>query len=397
MFSLINKFHRKLRLTKTQFVRSAIDRINWGCRLIAIRGAKGVGKTTLMLQYMKIHHLDLPECIYVSLDDVYFSQHSFYDFVEIFYKKGGKRLFVDEVHKYPKWSIEVKNVYDDFPDLQVVISGSSLLNILNGDADLSRRCVPYEVQGLSFREYMQLCHNITLPVVSLDELLDKPQMICEKVNENCRPLAYFNTYLRHGYYPFILEGSVEYPLRVENIVEYVLNVELPQLCGVDVASVRTLKSLLAVLAENVPLKVDITKLSTMVGVSRPTLLGYLQALNRAKIVNLLYSDEEGVKRLQKPDKIYLENPNLMEVFKQSKTNPGTLRECFLVGQLKYGHKVEYTTHGDVLVDRKYTIEVGGKSKEGKQISSVQNGFIAADDIDENYENKIPLWAFGLLY
>jgi len=397
METLVNKCRRKLRLIQTRCVRSMMDSINWDSRLIAIRGAKGVGKTTLMLQYLKLHHCDCQSSLYVSLDDAYFTQHTLYEFVELFYQHGGKHLFVDEVHKYPYWSVEIKNAYDDFPDLRIVLSGSSLLQILNGDADLSRRCVPYEVSGLSFREYMMMAHGFYLPIITLQQLLSNPYAYCDEVCTLCRPLAYFDEYLRQGYYPFILEGKDEYPLRVENVVQFILNVELPQLCNVDVSSVRKLHSLLVILSDNVPMQVDISKLSALIGVSRQTLIGYLQFLHRARLLNLIYSDEGSVKRLQKPDKIYLENPNLMEVLSLSSVNRGTLCETFLVSQLLHAHRVEYAPLGDFLVDGRYTIEVGGSNKDGKQIANIADAYIASDNIESAYGNKIPLWAFGCLY
>lgn len=398
MEQLINKCSRKLQLTQTDYVRSMMDTIGWGKRLIALRGAKGVGKTTLMLQYLKMHHCDLRTSLYVSVDDAYFVQHSLVDFVAQFYNYGGKLLMLDEVHKYPGWSRELKNIYDDYPDLSVVVSASSLLNLMAGDADLSRRCVHYDIFGLSFREYMLLVHHIDLPTVALEDILNNSLSVCQAVTAKCHPLAYFDQYLSNGYYPFVLESSDDYLMKVENIVHYMLNVELPQLRGVEVAQVRKLLSLLAVLSSNVPLQVDITKLSAMIEVSRQTLLGYLQHLSEAKLLNLLYSDETSVKKLQKPDKIYLENPNLMEALTLDTVNLGTRREAFLLGQLRAAkHRVEYTTNGDFLVDGKWAIEVGGASKDGKQIANLPNAILAADGIELSYGNKLPLWLFGLLY
>lgn len=397
MEKIINYCQRLLNLTQCKHVRSMMQKVNWNSQLIAIRGAKGVGKTTLMLQYIKLHGGDLKKMLYASLDHNYFTQHSLLDFVEQFYRQGGEHLFLDEVHKYTTWSKEVKEIYDTYPDLKVVISGSSLLSILNGDADLSRRCVPYEMQGLSFREYLELAHGLHFDIVSLKDLLNTPEGICNKVNEQCRPLSYFDDYLKEGYYPFFLEGKEEYFLRVENVVNYIIEVELPVLCNVDVSNVRKLKALVAVLSSNVPMQLDMQKLSTIVGVSRVTLLGYLQHLNKARILNLLYSNEMNIKKLQKPDKIFVENPNIMQVMTLDTVNAGTVRESFMVNQLQHGHKVEYSPKGDLLVDGKITVEIGGMSKDGKQIANVENAYIAADNIEYCYGNKIPLWAFGFLY
>lgn len=397
METLINRCRRLIAATKTDCVRSIIQQINWNCRLISIRGARGVGKTTLMLQYLKLHNIDYKTMLYISLDSNYFTRNNLLDFVETFYKQGGQHLFIDEVHKYPKWSNEIKEIYDTYPDLKVVISGSSMLDILNADADLSRRCIPYEMQGLSFREYLAMVHKIELPSITLTDLLSNPGAFCDKVNALCRPLAYFNDYLKHGYYPFILEGEQEYPIRIDNVVNFIIDVELPQLCGVEVSNLRKIKALITILASAVPLQVDITKISAAIGVARTTLLSYFQVLNRSRLLNLLYSGDDTIKKMQKPDKIYLENPNIIDVLSLTGGNIGTIRETFMVNQLSYMHNIEYAKSGDLVVDKHYTIEIGGKSKDGKQIANIDNSFIAADDTEYAYGNKIPLWAFGFLY
>ena len=397
MDKLINKCRRLLALVNTDVVRELMQQINWDQRLISIRGARGVGKTTLMLQYLKLNGCDCKRSLYISMDSVYFATHTLLEFVERFYQLGGKQLLIDEVHKYPSWSREIKEIYDSYPDLRVVVSGSSLLNILNADADLSRRCIPYEMQGLSYREYLWMVKGIHLPAITLKELLSDPNGFCDNINSQCRPLAYFKEYLQEGYYPFILEGKMEYHLRIENVVNFILDVELPQSCGVEIGNIRKMKSLLAVLASKVPMQVDMTKIAAAAGVSRNTLLAYMQYLSRARLLNLLYAGDDSVKKMQKPDKIYLENPNLIETLALDEPNIGTVRETFLVGQLCYQHKVEYTKMGDLLVDRLYTIEIGGKSKDGKQIASLEDAYIASDDIEYAAGNKIPLWAFGFLY
>lgn len=397
MDTLITRCRRLISVTKTDFVRDIANRINWDCHLISIRGARGVGKTTLMLQYLKLHDIDYKSKLYVNLDSNYFTRHSLLDFVEKFYQQGGKHLFLDEVHKYPGWSNEIKEIYDSYPDLKLVISGSSLIDILNADADLSRRCIPYEMQGLSYREYLAMAYKIDLPIITLEELLTSPESLCDNINYQCRPLAYFEEYLKQGYYPFILEGEQEYPIRIENVINFILEVELPQLCNVDISNIRKIRSLLTILASKVPLQVDMTKISAAAGIARTTLLSYLQILHRARLLNLLYSGDESVKKMQKPDKIYLENPNMIDVLSLTGGNIGTIREVFVVNQLSYQHKVEYTKAGDILVDKKYTIEIGGKSKDGKQIANIHDSYIAADNIEYPSGNKIPLWAFGFIY
>lgn len=386
-------------MTSLSYVRPIISQVHWNQRMVSIRGARGVGKTTLLLQYIKQNYGENPrEAIYVSLDNLYFSRHTFLDFVNEFYKMGGKHIFADEVHKYQGWSQELKNAYDAYPDVRFVITGSSVLNILNSDADLSRRCINYTMQGLSFREYLQLCEGLSFDAISLPELLDSPETLCAAVNEKCRPLAYFDRYLKTGYYPFVLEGAEDYYERISNVVNLILEIELPQLCGVDVSNIRKLKSLLAVLASEYPMQIDMKKLSAMAEMSRTTLLAYLQYLQRAKLINLLYSGDPSLKKMQRPDKIYMENSNLMEALSLNGVNEGTRRESFFVNQLTYQHRVEYaSSQADFLVDGKYTFEVGGKSKDGKQIAEIENSYIASDGIEYSFGRKIPLWCFGFLY
>ena len=399
METLFNQCRRLVRNTSLDYVRPLIHQIHWDQRLISIRGARGVGKTTLLLQYLKKTYGDNPrDAVYVSLDHLYFSRNTFLDFVEDFYKSGGKCVLVDEVHKYEGWSRELKNAYDSFSDMRFVITGSSLLNILNSDADLSRRSVNYSMQGLSFREYLQLCEGLHFDSVGLRPLLDNPDELCSVVNGKCRPLAYFDKYLKSGYYPFVLEGEDDYYERITNVANLILDIELPQLCGVDVSNIRKLKSLLAVLASEYPMQPDMTKLAGMAGMSRTTLLAYLQYLQRAKMVNLLYSGDTSVKKMQRPDKIYMENGNLLEALSLNGVNEGTRRETFFVNQLSYAHRVEYAPgQADFLVDGIYTFEVGGRGKDGKQIAGMPDAFIAADGIEYPFGNKIPLWCFGFLY
>ena len=383
----------------TQFVRSIMVDIPWHERLIAIRGARGVGKTTLLLQYQKLHYGENREhkSLYVRLDNTYFSTHNLVDTAEQFYRQGGELLLVDEVHNAPYWAKEIKEIHDTFKTLRVVFTGSSLLHILNAQADLSRRCLSYDMQGLSFREYLQFYHSIELQRYSLEDILTNPQEIAFAVRDKCFPLEHFSTYLQKGYYPFGVEGFNPYYQRIESVVDLLLNIELPQLRGVDVGNIRKLKALLAVISTEVPMLVDVSKLSALIGVSRVTLLAYLQYLHEAKLIRLLYSDDLSVKKMQKPDKILMENTNLLYALSLKEPNIGTLRETFFCNQLGYKHQVEYNKSGDFLIDHKLTFEIGGKSKDGKQVAQNENAYIAADDSDYPMGNKLPLWLFGLMY
>ncbi|MBO4774367.1 MAG: ATP-binding protein [Bacteroidales bacterium] len=378
--------------------RSLIDVINWNAPLIGIRGARGVGKTTMLLQHIKENYGSNPNiALYASMDHLYFTRHSLLEMAEEFYKHGGRCLYLDEVHKYEGWSREIKNIYDSLPELKVVFTGSSLLNILNAEADLSRRCASYEMQGLSFREYLLFRHNIKLPVFSLEDILVHPLEASEEVMRECFPLQHFPQYLQQGYYPFFLQKNMDYLIQVQKVVNMILEIELPQLGNVDVANVRKLRSLLSVLSSGVPFAVDISKMSQASELNRNTIILYLAHLHRARLVNLLYSDTRNLKRMQKPDKIYMENTNLLHALSLSQVEAGTARETFFVNQLMQQHEVEYGRGADFVIDRKYTIEVGGQSKDGKQIAGVPDAFIAADGMEYALGNKIPLWLFGFLY
>ena len=384
----------------TGFVRSMMHTVDWNERLLMIKGQKGVGKTTLMTQrIVKVFGTtNTRDVLYVSLDNIYFSTHNLLEFIEKFYIQGGRYLFLDEVHKYKGWSVEVKNAYDEFQDLHIVLSGSSLVNLNDGEADLSRRCITYTMHGLSFREYLCMFHQLDLKPHTLQEILSNGNSICAEVCSKIHPLPLFADYLQEGYYPFLIEGRNNYYMRIENVVDAILEVELPQLRRLDIGNIRKLKSLLAILASGVPYTVDTVKLSSMAGIARNTLLQYLQYLDEAQLISLLYSDVANVKRLQKPDKIYLDNPNLLHVLSTANVNEGTLREVFFVNQVSSLHTVEYSkTSADFLIDHKYTVEVGGRSKDGKQVAGMKEGYIAAAGEEYVLGNKIPLWLFGFLY
>lgn len=399
MEKLFGKKDQLLRLTSMNIVREAMNTINWDAQLICLRGARGVGKTTLMLQYIKSHYRPMSnEVLYVSLDAVYFSTHTLIDLADRFYKNGGKHLFVDEVHKYNSWSREIKEIYDTYPDMRVVISGSSLLNILGGDADLSRRCIPYELHGLSFREYLQFFHNIQIQPRSLQDILEHPEESCSEVLDKCHPLPLFKDYLQHGYFPFYLKSKENYATLIEQVVNYVIETELPQCYGVDMAMVRKIKALMSIVSSSIPYEVDATKLSGVIGVHRTTVVNYLYMLDKAKLINMLFAEAKTIKKLQKPDKIYIENPNMLYALAEGNVEIGTARETFCINQLRVHHNVEYSKkQGDFRVDGKYTFEIGGQSKGFGQVAGVSDSYVLADDIETPFGRKLPLWTIGFLY
>ena len=387
----------RLQSIKTDFTRFLAGEIHWEDRMIGISGARGAGKTTLILQHMKNSLPDGTDAMYASLDDIYFAENPLVYFAEEFYKKGGEYLFLDEVHKYPEWSRELKNVYDNLPGLKIVFTSSSALDIFKGAFDLSRRAMLYNLPGLSFREFIELKYGIKFPSYSIDQILLENEKIVSGILEKIRPLKFFDEYIKLGYYPFFIESEKNYSERLINILNLVLESDLPAIFHIDYYSVMKIKKMLAVLSRIVPYKPNIEKLARQTDTTRDTLLKYLYYLEKAEVVKWLAKDTFGINYLHKPDKLYLNNTNLMYAFSNAKPDKGTLRETFILNQLKVKYSVSYPEKGDFLVNGKYLIEVGGQSKTSKQIAEMENAFIAADDIEFPYGRKIPLWLFGFLY
>lgn len=393
---LREKHNTYLNNTNLEFIRNIISELPWAEQLLGIKGSRGVGKTTLLLQYIKMNYGLSTEALYISLDDIIFSEWKLVDVVDDFVKKGGKHLFVDEVHKYANWSIELKNIYDYHKNLRVVFTGSSLLEILNSSADLSRRALVYNLQGLSFREYLELYHQLKFDSYSLEDILSKQSIsvnICSKI----KPLAYFSNYLKHGYYPFYNNDEALYYKKVNSVINMILEVELPLLRRVEISKVIKIKQLLYIVSQSVPFKPNITSLSNKIGITRNTLVEYLRYLNEVNLLNTINKNSFGVSLLQKPDKIFLENTNLSYALGNKQADVGNIRETFFLNQLSYKHKVRYPEKGDFLVDETYLFEVGGKNKTNKQIKNIDNSFLAVDDLEVSMDNKIPLWLFGFLY
>jgi hypothetical protein len=397
MQEIYEKSARKINSVSTEFTRGIMDSIKWNARMIGIKGARGVGKTTLLLQYIKKNITDREEVLFVSLDNLWFSEHSLSGLTNDFVQKGGRYLFIDEVHKYPDWSVEIKNIYDDFPELKIVFTGSSLLEILNARADLSRRALVYSMQGLSFREYLNLTTGTVFPVFTLKEILKRHGEIAFEINKAIKPLRHFQAYLKLGYFPFFAEVPELYHQRIEEVANMILEIELPMLRNVEISYIPKLKQLLQIIAETAPFMPNVSKLSEKIGINRNTLATYLFFLQEAHLIRNLYRDSKGITRLQKPDKIFLENTNYMYAFAPDSVNTGNLRETFFMNQLTNMHRVEYTDQGDFLVDARYVFEIGGKLKSKKQIQGIPNSYIAADNIEYGHSNTIPLWMFGFLY
>ena len=373
-----------------------MHKIDWNNRLIGIRGSRGVGKTTLILQYIKQNYKADNKVLYVSLDDLFFAENRFYDLAEEFYKKGGELLAVDEVHGYPNWSAEIKNVYDDMPNLQVIFTGSSLLQLRNAKADLSRRAVIYQMPGLSFREFVGFETNKEFPVLDFEELLNNHTEIAISHLSEYKPLAYFSHYLNYGYYPFYLENKESFHQKLSEIILTVLEVDIPKSANIPISNIIFLKKLLAIISRSVPYKPNLNSLSQRTGISLNTLKVYIKLLRDAELINLLGVEDKGTNSINKPEKIYLNNSNLMYNLADSQSDIGNIRETFFYNQISRYYKVDISKNSDFQVN-KYTFEIGGKSKTKKQIVGIPNSFVVKDNIEIGSGNIIPLWMFGLLY
>lgn len=384
--------------TYTGYVRQLYQHVDWSDRLIGVLGARGTGKTTLLLQRLKLSHKNPDTALYISMDDIYFSTHTLIEFAETFRMQGGKTLFIDEVHKYPSWAREIKNLYDTYSDLQMIFTGSSVIDIHLQEADLSRRAVFYELTGLSFREFLYFKGIYSSVHFTLEEILQNHSEIALKMNKEFRPIPHFQDYLDHGYYPFFKENLNTYFIRIEQVIRFIVETELRFVDGFDVNNTNKVLQLLSILSENVPFKPNISKLSEKIGISRQTVVQYLHYLEKARLINTLNAAGVSISTLQKPEKIYLENPNLHRAIASTIPNPGSRRESFLLNQLRNAkHEVSLPNHGDFLVNRKYTIEVGGKNKGNEQLKGIEQAYFAADNMEIGVGNKIPLWLFGFLY
>lgn len=398
MEKLIELFRKKMTGPLPVFERELERKINWNARLISVRGSRGTGKTTLFLQHIKkTFSNNLNKVLYVNLDNVYFSNNTLVELAEKFASRGGTHLFIDEVHKYENWSKEIKNLYDDFPELHIAFTGSSLLEILNGRADLSRRTLVYELTGLSFREYLSLIKAHDFPIFTLEEILKNNEQISAEIASKIKPFEFFDDYLSFGYYPYFLEGKDDYFNRLNETLNMILEVELPMLRGLEIAYIPRIKKLLAVIGESAPFIPNITQLAAKIGISRQTLLIYLKYLEDAKLINQLYKKSRGLSVLEKPEKILMENTNLIELFNGENANTGSRRETFILNQLLHSHKVDFSEESDFFVDSKYTFKVGGKNKKRKQIQEIPDSYIIADDIEFGTDRRIPIWLLGFMY
>lgn len=404
MEELFNISNRLITRVSFNFQRSLIHEIDWSQRLIEIRGSRGVGKTTLMLQQAKHIRETGASVLYASLDLPYFYTMHLFDFVNEFTQHGGNYLFLDEIHRYPSkhkdsdWSLELKNITDSFPELQIVYSGSSILHLYKGQGDLSRRKASYLMNGLSFREYLELNKVMKHSTFSLEALLKEHHSIATEICASIKPLMHFKNYLKTGYYPFYSGKEEIYFRQLQDVINLIIDTDLPYLSAISQSGKEQLKRLLGAISSTVPYMPNMNKLAELIRVTdHRTLMKYLHLLDEAQIIHLIRSNSKGNKQFQKPEKILINNTNLMYALGLYHAEIGTQRETFFYNQVSYKEKVYYSKVGDFMVNEKFIFEIGGKNKGFKQLMNESNAFVVSDEIEIGFGNKIPLWLFGFLY
>ena len=384
-------------IEKFTFKRYLFGKVNWHNRLSGIVGARGAGKTTLLLQYYLAGFKTPQDCLYLSADNINVINKGLYAIAEEFFKLGGKVILIDEVHKYPSWQIELKNIYDSFPAKKIIFSGSSSVNILKGKADLSRRAVFYNLKGLSFREFLILRLNARFAPVELKYLLNSHIEIADKVNSQIPVLRYFREYLKFGYYPFFKEGTDSFYNKLNNVIEKIICEDIPFLFNIKYSTLPSLKKLLYLVATSQPFTPNISRMSAQLGISKEYTYNYIDELQKAGLFILLYPKAQGFRLLRKPQKIYLENPNLFYLIGEEEgfaIEKGSIRETFFINQVSAAVKLYFSESVDFVDDSGKQFEIGGKNK--KVVSSIEP-FLVMDDITVGFKNRIPLWLFGFLY
>jgi hypothetical protein len=392
MESLLFKSNKKVANSIDKIKRLIYDDIHWDERLILLLGYRGVGKTTLMLQRLREF---CEKGIYFSMDDLYFETNRLVTVVEELYTLGYRAFFIDEVHRYSFWSKDLKQLYDDYEDIHLVATGSSILEVAKGQGDLSRRAIVHQLQGLTFREYLQFEKKLKLSPIDLETILEHHHEISADLSEQFSLKKDFNNYLKNGYFPFYKENKSVYFQKLSETINLVIDIDIAPFEELNYSTVRTMKKLLYVISQSVPFAPNITKLSERLEAPRNTILRLLDLLHQAKIIKLLHAENEKMSYLKKPEKIFLENTNFMYLFAEGKANIGSVRETFFFNQLGQNHRVTASKWGDFMVDEKYTFEVGGSNKNYKQIKGVPNSYLAID-IENGTGNKVPLWLFGML-
>ena len=397
MITLLENSDRIVQRVPLQFRRYLLSKIDFNNRLIGIKGARGTGKTTLLLQRLRDLGKAASEAAYFPLDDLYFLTNTLIDTAKQFYQQGGKLLLLDEVHKYPRWSQEIKLIYDNYHDLQVVFTGSSIIDISKQEGDLSRRALMYELHGLSYREYLMMNGIADLPTLSLNQITDKKTGIRNGFDDHFRPLVHFDDYLRFGYYPFYQEDKEGYHQRLRQLARIIVEFDMAEIKGFDIRNAKKMLQLLYIIAVQVPFKPNLVALSEKTSIHRNSISNYLYFLEEARLVSLLYPSGSSIATLQKPEKVFLNNTNMMYAFAEGTPQTGSIRETFVNNQLKVLHHLTMPKTADFEIDGKLIFEVGGSGKGLKQISGLPNAFVIKDNIEYPVANAIPLWMMGMLY
>ncbi len=378
------------------YKRYLYQEIDWDNRLIVIRGPKGVGKSTMIWQRMKEEFYQSPQALYVPLDNIWFSTNSLVDLAHYFYTHGGTHLFLDEVHKYPNWIKEVKNIYDMYPKLHIIVTGSSMLNLSDSKlADISRRRRQYDLAGLSFREFLHFEGLGDYKPLSLEELVANHYQLAAKVTKDIKVLPAFEKYLQVGFYPFYKEDLKGFSLRLQQVITTVIESEIPAVGNLEYESVYKIKRLLGILAQSTPYTLNLEDLAKAMGVARNTLLKMLDLMDKAALIRRLFA-KENMGGLKKPEKILFDNANIMNAL-SPKAEIGTQRETFAASLLSHAHEVFMPKDGDLLLDNGMLFEVGGKNKKFNQIKDLPSSYVLADDIESGFANRLPLWTLGFLY
>ncbi len=379
--------------------RYLYDEVNWSLNALCFYGARGTGKTTLMIQHYQEQYASVEKALYITADHVHVLSHGLYEVADTYFKSGGQALYIDEIHKYPDWSVELKNILDVYSDKQIIISGSSTLDLRKSKGDLSRRIVYYELMGLSFREFLHLEKQIHLPAVTLKSLLKNHVKLASDIKNKCSILKEFSEYLTYGYYPFFLEGKKEYIERLQNVIEKVIFEDIVFSFNLSQPKIPVLKKLLWIIANSEPFVPNMERISKDLGISREYVYHYIEYLEKAGLIINLRKAGQGFNPMRKPAKIFLQNTGLIQALseKSIEQNKGSARECFIVNQLSCKHQVTIPSQGDFLVDDQYILEAGGRNKDKKQIESLANAWLVLDDIEIGYQQTIPLYLLGMLY
>jgi len=387
------KYNKILNLIDSEYKRYFFDVVDFDNKIIGIAGARGIGKTTFLIQYLK--NFDFDETLYFSADSILTSGISLYEIAEEFSKYGGKILAIDEIHKYKNFENELKEIYD-FLDIKVIFSGSSAISLEHSKADLSRRAVLYKVKGLGFREFLELKLNQKFEKYSLKEILNNHVNIAREITGKIKVFKYFKEYLEYGYYPYYFQTPKSYKLLVENSINTAIESDLLYIFHIDIDNIEKLKQLVKYLCLSKPYELNISNLSKRIGIGRDTLYRYIYYLSLADVFKRVDALNKKDTTFLKPSKLYLQNPNLYYTFCLN-NEIGTIREIFFINQLEVSYNINYSKIGDFLVDEKYIFEIGGKNKNRYQIKNTPNSYLAIDDIEIGFKNKIPLWVFGFLY